>query len=129
MGFFSTRRKSPPAALSAEDFLLWVTKEDFGIREATLHSALDQDLKIIGDDSDEFVLQIVDRYGDWVRYWPWDRFLCFDEAVPILALFAALWDLLRLPWGETAVPRKPALERLELGHIAKVFEHGEWIEP
>ena len=127
MVLFSQNIEAPPVEAGANEFVLWLARDEFGCKQATLSSAVDQDLKIIGDDSDDFVLQIVGRYGDWVRYWPWERFLCFNEGVSIMAPLAALWDLLRLPWGDTAVPRKPNLERLELGHIAKVLEHGEWL--
>ncbi|WP_247271349.1 hypothetical protein [Qipengyuania sp. S6317L1] len=129
MGFFSTRRKSPPTPLSTEDFVLWVAREDFGIRDATLDSALDQDLKIIGDDVDDFAEVLAERYGEWVADWPWERFVCLDEGVLILAPMAAIWDFLRLPWGDTAIPRKPELERLTLAHVANVLERGEWIDP
>ncbi|WP_390587117.1 hypothetical protein [Erythrobacter sp. MTPC3] len=115
--------------MTAQDFVLWVAREEFGIGEATLTSALDQDLKIIGDDVDDFAELLANRYGEWVCEWPWDRFVCLNEGVSILAPFAALWDLLRLPWRETAFPRKPQLERLTLAHVANVLERGEWIEP
>ena len=120
---------SPSASLSTEEFVLWVAREDFGFSEATLDSALDQDLKIIGDDVDDFAEALAERYGEWVADWPWERFVCLDEGVPILAPMAAIWDFLRLPWGDTAFPRKPELERLTLAHVANVLERGEWIDP
>lgn len=129
MGLFGRKTDPPPIDAGAERFVLWLARDEFGSKSATMSSAVDQDLTVIGDDADDFVLLIVDRYGDWVRYWPWERFVCFNEGVPIQAPLAALWDLLRLPWGETAFARKPELERLELGHIAKVLEAGEWTDP
>ena len=129
MAFFSSRKNPPPDLSSAEDFVLWVAREDFGIREAKLDNALDQDLNIIGDDVDDFAEALAERYGDWVADWPWERFVCLDEGVPMLAPIAALWDFLRLPWDNTAVPRKPELQRLTLAHVANVLERGEWIDP
>ncbi|WP_337660956.1 hypothetical protein [Erythrobacter sp. Alg231-14] len=129
MGLFSARSEPPSDIVSAKDFVLWVAGEDFGIRETTLDSALDQDLKIIGDDVDDFAEALASRYGEWVFDWPWEEFVCLDEGVPILAPFALIWDFLRLPWRETAFPRKPHLERLTLAHIAKVLEAGEWSDP
>lgn len=109
--------------------MLWLAREEFRCRDAQLADALDQDLGIIGDDSDDFVIEIAANYGAWVREWPWKRFLCFDEGVPITAPFAAIWEFLRLPWRDTAWPTKPVLERLTLAHIAFVLERGEWVDP
>ncbi|KWV93192.1 hypothetical protein [Erythrobacter sp. YT30] len=129
MGLFGRKANAPPFDEGAKPFVLWLAREEFGYKHATLSSAVDQDLTVTGDDGDDFVLQIVDRYGEWVREWPWERFICFNEGVSMLAPYAALWNFLRLPWSDTAFPQKPELERLELGHIAKVLERGEWIDP
>jgi hypothetical protein len=107
-----------------------IARKQTGIRSPTPSSALWQDLTIIGDDSDDFVIALTKEFGDWVRYWPWDEFLSFDEGIPILAPWRTLWSSLRLPWIETAFPnQEPKLRRLELGHIAAVIDKGEWFEP
>jgi hypothetical protein len=129
MAWLGTKVEPPPLEAGAEAFVLWLVREHFGCRKAHLDDAVDQDLDIVGDDGDEFVLLLVSRYGEWVRFWPWERYLCFDEGVPLMAPWLALSNFLRLPWRSTAFPHKPSLDRLTLLHIAFVLERGEWVDP
>ena len=129
MASFGQKINPPSPDEGAEAFVFWLARHEFGCRSATVESALDQDLGIIGDDVDDFAHEIAKRYGEWVYTWPWERFVCLDEGVPLTAPFAAIWEFLRLPWRDSALPRKPTLNRLQLGHIAKVLEDGEWSDP
>ncbi len=129
MGLFGRKIEPPPVEAGVEPFLLWLARDEFGCRDANMRSDLDRDLGIIGDDVDDFVAELSQRYGEWVFEWPWQRFVCLDEGVPITAPFVAIWEFLRLPWRDTAWPTKPVLERLTLAHIAFVLERGEWVDP
>ena len=129
MALIGNRVEPPDEGAGALEYVLWLARDEFGCRKAHPCSALDQDLGIVGDDVDDFVEKLAERFGEWVFEWPWERFVCLDEGIPILAPFIFLWEFLRLPWRDTALPKKDHMERLELAHIAKVLEHGEWVEP
>jgi len=128
MAFFSTPDDPPPESEGHLAYVLWIAHECHGITKATPASALKQDLGVYGDDVDYFALQIAERYGDWVADWPWTRFTELSEGVPITWPFRILWQILSWPFrGQFFYPDPH--ERLELQHIAKVLEAGEWIEP
>lgn len=111
------------------DQVIEIAKRASGRRRASENSALIDDLRIIGDDADDLIDLLCNRFGDWVDEWPWHRFLDFDEGRALQAPIRKLWQILHLPWIETAFPQPPVLERLELGHIAAVIEKGQWFEP
>lgn len=91
-------------------------------------SAVDQDMKICGDDISWFALQLSREFGDQVWQWPWQRFAGLNEGLPLLAPLILIWQLITWPIrGSFEYPNM--LERLELGHIAKVLDAGLWFEP
>lgn len=100
-----------------------------GIRLEKLseHSAIDQDMKISGDDVTEFAEALANEFGDHVWQWPWQRFAELSEP----HLFTGLWFFWRLlTWPVRGRVFDPSpFERLELGHIAKAIDAGHWIEP
>ncbi|MCB2079599.1 MAG: hypothetical protein KDE55_18115 [Novosphingobium sp.] len=89
-------------------------------------SAVDQDLRIQGDDAEEFIADLAGLNGDWVYDWPWHRYVNLNE--PPASLGPRFWKLLRLPEPERAFPGYME-RRLELQHIAAVIEKGEWFDP
>lgn len=90
-------------------------------------SAVDQDLKIWGDDVDEFANALAQAFGKQVLQWPWQRFTDLNEP-SLLTVLALFRQLLTWPFrGSFSYPSR--LERLELGHIARAIEAGHWIEP
>ncbi|MDG2005016.1 MAG: hypothetical protein P8J20_16960 [Novosphingobium sp.] len=91
-------------------------------------SAIDQDVRISGDDVAEFVDALADEFGDHVLHWPWERFACLVEGLSPLFPFELIWLLLTWPFrGRFFEPS--GCDRLELGHIAAVIEKGHWFEP
>ena len=128
MAFFSTPDTPPTEEEGALAYVLWIAQEWHGIPEATARSTFKQELGIYGDDVDEFALKLAERYGEWVAEWPWHRFTELSEGVPLTWPFRMLWQLASWPFrGRFSYPEPH--ERLELGHIARVLEAGEWIEP
>ena len=125
----STFANGPSDAL---EFLLSLVKNEFGRSYANEASTLDDELCLTGAELREFVDAIASGYGNWVRDWPWDRFGDFKPKIvptkwltyPIVGFFVALWMLRR-----SKAASRDRIEELELGHIAKVLEAGEWIEP
>ncbi|MGE3691625.1 MAG: hypothetical protein AB7F98_09610 [Novosphingobium sp.] len=91
-------------------------------------SAIDQDVKIVGDDVTDLAELLAEEFGDFVWNWPWKRFAMLDEGVSPLAPFSLIWQLLSWPWRGAFEYPSP-FERLELGHIAAVIEKGEWFDP
>ncbi len=125
---FGKPTEPPPPDQGALSYFLWIAREWHGIPSAESNSSVDQDLGIYGDDVDDFAAKIVKRYGEWVWSWPWHRFTNSSEGASIFVLFALIWQLVSWPFrGRFSYPS--TLDRLELGHIAKVLEKGEWVEP
>jgi hypothetical protein len=92
------------------------------------HSAIDQDIRISGDDVTELTEALAAEFGDQVWQWPWQRFAHLGEGLSLWFPFVLTWQLLTWPIrGSFEYPTK--LERLELGHIAKVIDAGHWLEP
>jgi len=91
-------------------------------------SAVHQDMKIWGGDVEEFAEALAKAFGEHVWQWPWQRFAGLNEGLPLLAPFSLIWQILTWPFrGSFSYPSR--LERLELGHIARVIDAGHWIEP
>lgn len=98
-----------------------------GVKDLHAGSAVDQDMRITGDDVQEFAVELADRYGQQVRNWPWQRFAELSEP-HLFTGFVFLWRL--LTWPIRGRGFDPSLfERVELGHIARAIEAGHWIEP
>ncbi len=107
-----------------------IASEQSGIPTSKLSaaSAIDQDIRISGDDVTEFVETLAREFGEQVWQWPWQRYACLDEGLSPLFPFMLLWQLASWPWrGSFAYPSR--YERLELGHIAAVIDRGQWFEP
>lgn len=91
------------------------------------NASLWHDLRISGDDLEDFASAIAERFGRHVFGWPWQRFTDLNE--PSLLTIADLfwrWSvaLVRREW-----PRPTPRERLEMAHIARVLDTGHWVEP
>jgi len=101
-----------------------------GVSRERLHPevAIDQDLRIAGDDVTDLAEALARQYGEWVWSWPWQRFAQLDEGLSPLWPFALVWQLLTWPFRRRFNDPSP-YERLELGHIANVIANGEWVEP
>lgn len=98
-----------------------------GVKHLHADSALDQDMRISGDDIDEFAETLAKEFRVDVARWPWDRFANLSEP-SIFTVVYLLWRLMTWPIrGRLFDPSR--YERLELGHIAAVIEKGEWIDP
>lgn len=90
-------------------------------------SAIDQDVRISGDDVTELVEALTKEFGEHVWHWPWQRYAELSEP----HLLTGLWFISRLLiWLVRSRVFDPSpFERLELGHIAAVIDRGEWFEP
>ena len=93
----------------------------------TAASAIDQDVKISGDDIDELVEALAKDFGKQVSTWPWQRFAELNES-HLFTGFWLIWRLLTWPIRGRVFDAS-RFERLELGHIAAVIDRGEWFEP
>lgn len=93
----------------------------------TATSAIDQDVRISGEDIDELVGALAKEFGGDVWRWPWQRFAELSEpGAHMLPYF--IWRL--LTWSFRGRLFDPSsFERLDLGHIAAVIDRGEWFEP
>jgi acyl-homoserine lactone acylase PvdQ len=111
------------------DRVIVIAAEQSGIpaHRLTACSALDQDMRISGDDVTEFVAALAGEFGDGVWQWPWQRFANLSEP-HLFTGFLFFWRLLTWPIRGRVFDPSP-YERLELGHIAKVIENGHWAEP
>lgn len=100
-----------------------------GVRATKLNarSAIDQDVKITGDDVDELAAALAKEFGGDVANWPWQRFAELSEP-HVFTVFWLIWRLLTWPIRGRLSDPSP-FERLELGHIAAVIDRGEWFEP
>lgn len=92
------------------------------------HSAIDQDLQIVGGDVADFAEALAAEFGDQVWQWPWQRFAELNEGLSLWFPLMLIWQLLSWPFrGSFSYPSR--FERLEMGHIAKVIDAGHWLEP
>lgn len=91
------------------------------------HSAIDQDLKIAGEDIDELFEALSKEFGVDVSGWPLERFVNLSETNMFTGLYF-LWRLVTWPIRARLFDVS-SYERLELGHVAKVIEIGHWVEP
>ncbi len=114
---------------STLDRVIEITAERTGVRRDRLSasSAIDQDIRIAGDDIDELAEALAAEFGEQVWQWPWARFANLNEP-HLFTGFFFMWRLLTwLIRGRIFDPSP--YERLELGHIAKVIDAGHWLEP
>jgi hypothetical protein len=104
--------------------------------EIRAETAMAQDALIEGLDVDDFVRDLAQEFGDFVREFPWARFsdqrASFRGCIQIASV--PIWLLVRLVHrrpGEPVIPvvDSSGLPRLTLGHIAKVIDEGCWSEP
>lgn len=93
----------------------------------TTASAVDQDIKIAGDDVTELAEALATEFGDHIWQWPWQRFADLSEPHGLIGLYF-FWRLPTWPIRGRLFDPSP-FERLELGHIAAVIDHGQWFEP
>jgi hypothetical protein len=97
------------------------------IEKLTAESAIDQDVRLSGDDIDELAAALSEEYGDFILLWPWARFAEMSEPHMFTGL-CFIWRLMTWPIRRRLVDPS-SFERLELGHIAAVIDRGEWFEP
>ena len=97
------------------------------IDRMSANSAIDQDVRISGDDVTELAQALAFEFGEDVRNWPWERFAELGEP-HLFTGFWFIWHLLSWPIRGRLFDPSP-FERLELGHIAAVIEKGQWFEP
>ena len=93
----------------------------------TAHSALDQDVRISGDDVDELAEMLANEFGADTANWPWQRYVDLNEPHLFTGIYF-IWRLFTWPFRGRIFDPSP-YERLELGHIAAVIEKGEWFDP
>lgn len=98
-----------------------------GAKNLTAQSAIDQDIRISGDDVCEFAEWLAREFGDHVWQWPWHRFAELSEPSGLIVPYF-IWRLITWPFRGRLFDPSP-FERLELGHIAAVIKKGEWFEP
>ena len=98
-----------------------------GVEKLDAYSAIDQDVRIFGDDIDELAEALAMKFGDHISEWPWQRFAELSEPHALTG-FWLMWRFLTWPIrGRLSDPSQ--FERLELGHIAAVIDRGAWFEP
>jgi len=108
--------------------IIALAKEVSGQESISADTAVHQDLTIAGGDVGDFVELIAEQYGDDVYDWPWDRFAIMTEGLSVFFLPALIWQLVTWPFrGAFGYPDD--IERLTMGHIAKVIDAGHWMEP
>lgn len=90
-------------------------------------SAIDQDVRISGDDVTEPAEALAKKFGEQVWAWPWQRFAELSEPSALVFPYF-VWRLLTWPIRGRLFDPSP-FERLELGHIALVIDRSEWFEP
>jgi hypothetical protein len=104
---------------------------------AVAQSAVCQDAYIFGVDVDDYVAELENEFGQVVWIIPWLRFTdqtsSFRGWRCLAFPFWFLFRLLRLPFRTgPVIPKSDPRNfgpRLELDHIAKIIEQGEWVEP
>jgi hypothetical protein len=95
------------------------------LEKLTANSAIDQDVRISGDDVTELAEALAKEFGEHVWQWPWQRFAEMSEP-HMFTVFWFVWRLATWPFRGTL---RDSFERLELRHIAAVIDRGEWFEP
>lgn len=112
------------------DRVIEIVAERTGVRRERLSptSAIDQDIRIAGDDVTELAEAFAAEFGEQVWQWPWQRFALLDEGLSSLFIFQLIRQLATWPFRGAFEYPSP-YERLELGHIAKVIDAGHWLEP
>ena len=90
-------------------------------------SAIDQDMKVSGDNVTELAQALANEFGKQVWTWPWQRFAELSEPSALIFPYF-IWRLLTWPLRGRLFDPSP-FERLELGHIAAVIDRGAWVEP
>ena len=98
------------------------------VAKLTATTALDQDLRLVGDDIEDLAEDLAAEFGDYVFDWPWQRFGDLNEGTALQMPFLVIWRLLTWPWRKRLFDPSP-YERRELGHVAAVLDRGEWFEP
>jgi hypothetical protein len=98
------------------------------LQKLTAQSAIDQDIRIAGDDVTDLAQALANRYGGQVWQWPWHRFAQLDEGLSLWFPVMLIWQLISWPVRGSFEYPSP-YERLELGHIAAAIEKGKWFEP
>lgn len=101
-------------------------------------SSVSQDLNIFGIDVDDYAHILADEFGEVIWEIPWLHYTDQTSSFRGCAVaWVPFWFLGRLVWralGQVKIiipvpePRRFD-KRLELGHIAKVIDDGEWSEP
>ena len=114
---------------AVQDRVCAIAAEVSGVRldRISASSAVWQDIRMYGEDVDDYAEALAKEFGNYVWDWPWHRFTNLNESG---ALFvpALIWQLITWPFrGSFSYP--DPYERLELGHIAAVIERGSWFEP
>lgn len=112
------------------DRVIEITSRQTGIAAAELNatSAIDQDIRISGDDVRELVERYAAEFGEHVWQWSWQRFAHLNEGLSLWFPLALMRQLLIWPIRGRFEYSSP-FERLELGHIAKVIDAGHWLDP
>jgi len=115
---------------STLDSVMRIAARTSGVKLAKLSStsAVDQDMRMAGDDVVDFAEALVKEFGDQVWSWPWYRFAQLDEGLSPLFPFLMIWQLISWPFRGSFEYPSP-FERIELGHIAAVVVRGGWFEP
>ena len=98
-----------------------------GLKNLHAASSLAHDLRISGDDVDEFAEALSKEFGGDVSSWPWARYANLNEP-HLFTGFWLVWRLITWPLRGRVFDPVP-YERLELQHIAAVIEKGQWFEP
>jgi hypothetical protein len=111
------------------DRVIEIVSHQSGVSIAKLsaNSAIDQDVRISGDDVTELAETLTKEFGEHVWQWPWQRFTELSEP-HMFTGFWFIWRLLTWPIRRRLFDPSP-FERLELGHIAAVLENGQWFDP
>ena len=115
---------------STLDRVIEISFRQTGMTMAKLdeHSAIEQDICISGDDVTELAEALAAEFGEQVWQWPWQRFAQLDEGLSLW--FPVLLSRQLLTWPVRGSFEYPSpFERLEMGHIAKVIDAGQWLEP
>lgn len=112
---------------STLDRVLAIAEHHSGAKDLGAISAIDQDIRISGDDVDELAEALQKEFGGDVADWPWGRFADLHEPHALVVPYF-IWRLLTWPFRGRLFDPSP-YERLELGHIAAVINRGEWFEP
>jgi hypothetical protein len=99
-----------------------------GAKNLGANSAIDQDIRISGDDVTDFAEALAKEFGENIWTWPWQRFAQLDEGLSLLLPLMLTWQIVSWPFRGSFEYPSP-YERLELGHVAAVIDKGHWFEP